>query len=137
MAIEWRDSMSVANERVDKDHQYLITLLNTMEIDLEHPENKEPILRTLLKLKKYTIEHFEREEHLQLRIRYPKLNEHRKIHQNLVKELDEIITSVNTAGPEGETKHISELLHDWLINHVLQEDLPMKPYFAKHPPDFS
>ncbi len=138
MAIQWRDSMSVSNTKIDEDHKRLIGFLNSMEKHLENPEDTVPILKTLAQLKIYTIEHFQREEILQLRVRYPKAAEHKRIHQSLVKELDAIIVSVKAKGGAAtKTDEISTLLRNWLINHVLQEDLPMKPYFTKHPPDFS
>ncbi len=138
MSIQWRDSMSVSNIKIDEDHKHLISILNLMEEYLENPENTEPILKTLAKLKIYTIEHFQREEILQLRIRYPKAAEHKRIHQTLVKELDAIIASVKAKGVTAtKTDDISTLLRNWLINHVLQEDLPMKPYFSKYSSDLS
>jgi len=138
MSIQWRDSMSVSNIKIDEDHKHLISILNLMEEYLENPKNTEPILKTLAKLKIYTIEHFQREEILQLRIRYPKAAEHKRIHQTLVKELDAIIASVKAKGVTAtKTDDISTLLRNWLINHVLQEDLPMKPYFSKYSSDLS
>jgi len=138
MAVLWRDSMSVSNNEVDRDHKYLISLINTMELVLQEPEDKAPIISTLEQLKKYTIEHFQREELLQIKVRYPKMNEHKQIHKSLVIQLDKIIASVKSetsAALAGErSSEILELLRNWLIEHVLQEDLQIKPYFAKFPP---
>jgi len=138
MAVLWRDSMSVSNNEVDRDHKYLISLINTMELVLQEPEDKAPIISTLEQLKKYTIEHFQREELLQIKVRYPKMNEHKQIHKSLVIQLDKIIASVKSetsAALAGErSSEILGLLRNWLIEHVLQEDLQIKPYFAKFPP---
>lgn len=135
MAIQWRDAMSVANTQIDNDHKHLIHLLNLVEKQLETPEDSAPLLKTFAQLKIYTIEHFQREEILQLRVRYPKAAEHKRIHQSLVKQLDSITASVKANGISAKTDDISDLLRTWLIKHVLQEDLPMKPYFAKFSTD--
>ncbi len=137
MAIVWRDSMSVANSKVDTDHKRLINLLNTVEKQLENPEEVAPILKTFAQLKIYTLEHFQREEILQLRVRYPKAAAHKRIHQSLVKQLDDIIASVKAKGVAAKADDISALLRHWLIDHVLQEDLPMKAYFSKYSTDLS
>ena len=137
MAIIWRDSMSVDNIKIDEDHKHLISLLNSVEKQLENPEDTASLQKTFAQLKIYTIEHFQREEILQLRIRFPKAAEHKRIHRTLVKQLDSIITSVKAKGIAAQAEDISALLRRWLIDHVLQEDLPMKPYFAKFSSDLS
>ena len=137
MAIQWRDSMSVSNNIIDQDHKHLIDLINQMEQVLDNPDDKKPILDTLAYLKLYTVEHFNREEILQLKIRYPETNKHKQIHHTIVKELDETIVSLKNQSGPANADEITGLLHSWLINHVLQEDLPLKPYFAKFPSSLS
>jgi len=34
-------------------------------------------------------------------------------------------------------EEVIDLLRHWLIDHVLKEDLEMKPFLSKHPPDLS
>ena len=138
MAILWRNSMSVANNEIDRDHRYLICLINTIELVLQKPDEKEPILSVLSQLKDYTQDHFKREELLQLKIKYPKFQQHKQAHNSLIIELDKMIDSINGLVRKPISKQQSEdlmgMMRSWLIGHVIEEDLPLKPYFSKFSP---
>jgi hemerythrin len=61
-------------------------------------------------------------------------------HQELLKQLDLIRGEIEAMGQEWtspEFKYFTDFLQDWLINHVIREDLLMKHVLQKHPPDFN
>ena len=124
MAILWRKELEIDGATIDEDHKFLINLINNYELAL-HIKSKQKLVELSLKtLKHYTIQHFKREEELQRLSFYPFAQAHIHEHQDLIKTLDNITKMASEKAPE----KISELLKDWLINHIIQSDLRMKPY---------
>ena len=57
---------------------------------------------------------------------------------NELEELKEKLSKTNTNEEIlAEADNITAFLRNWLINHVLNEDLLLKPYLEKHPKAFS
>ena len=141
MAIIWRSGMSVNNDIIDYDHQFLINLINTIELVLQTPEEKELLLEAFEQFRSYAEGHFKREESIQRNIEYPNSIQHRGSHASLMTQLNElkqqIIDTKSTDEIVKKAPEIVEFLKHWLIDHVLKEDLLLKPYLEKHPRGFS
>jgi hemerythrin len=104
MPIVWRPRMSVANHYLDNDHRYLICLVNTVELALRHDADPETLRLALDQLLEYTHEHFEREELLQIKVRYPGYAAHKLEHQEILGNLErarEQVLGGGDAGGEG------------------------------------
>ncbi|MBF0220043.1 MAG: hemerythrin family protein [Gammaproteobacteria bacterium] len=140
MTILWRDQMSVGNNSIDSDHRYLICLVNMVELCLQTPEDKEMLMGVFDMLLSYTQEHFSRESKMQYQMKYNRYDIHRVEHQNLIVDAERIrkeLESMDTpAKIEREAKRIVTFLRAWLVNHVLKEDMLMRPYLTKLPPDW-
>lgn len=139
MPIQWRKQMSVGNLVIDLDHRYLLSLINQVEYALRHPEESETLKMSLAQLSEYAKEHFAREEQLQLRIHYRGYMKHKMAHQSLLKRLESISAEIlNTESPEelkARQEEITGLLREWLLDHVLKEDMKMKPELENLPPN--
>ncbi len=136
MAILWRDEMSVGNELVDSDHRYLICMINTVELAMVTKEDNSILMLALEQLEYYTEVHFKHEEELQEKIKYPDYFNHKKKHKDLVhqlknfkKKLSEL--RINSDHYNEKVTNFEDFLKKWLIDHVIQEDLLMKPYILK------
>lgn len=132
--IVWRDQMRIGNELIDGDHRYLMCLINTVELALRSESYRDVLDTVLEQLDQYTREHFAREEKLQIQYRYVRHDEHALRHRQLIRELGEIRAKVNAledskAAAEAATE-IAKLLKHWLIDHVLHDDMLMKPLFG-------
>ncbi|MCU7843797.1 MAG: hemerythrin domain-containing protein [Candidatus Thiodiazotropha sp. (ex Monitilora ramsayi)] len=134
--------MSVGNHLIDMDHRLLICKINLVECALQSPGEEAAHLRLALdELEQYTVEHFDREERIQLAIDYTSYGDHKYLHQGLVKRLQEIKQGI--LGIEDrerlveESSGIVELLRDWLLVHVLKEDMKMRPFLQKYPRHFA
>lgn len=92
MAIIWRDAFSVGDEIIDRDHRYLFSLVNTVELALRDDERADVLRLVLDQLVEYTADHFAREEQIQLRIQYPKYVQHKVEHQRITREIRELQT---------------------------------------------
>ena len=132
MSIAWRDAMSVGDPVIDEDHRHLVDLINNFETAVSGAINHKRIARVLLGLVEYTGEHFAREEDLQLKVRYPFHDSHRRAHRDVLKKLSDIV-AVYTKTPDGPERDrmvtdLGTFLKEWLVDHIIQSDLRMKPY---------
>ncbi len=102
MTIQWNDAMSVGNADIDNEHKQLIKLINQAEVALEERENHDALLAVLGELVKYTRYHFDREEIIQLNIKYPDYVEHKLEHQELVENLEEFMRHFEVASEKND-----------------------------------
>ncbi len=131
MTIEWRRQMSVDGSVIDADHRHLIDIINRFENFVVDGLTADEALEILFALKFYAATHFKREERLQKLSLYPHDEAHAQQHEDLLGRLDGIISDLKEAGdrPLNEVAaETSQLLREWLIHHVLESDLKMKPF---------
>ncbi len=157
MSIVWRNEMSVGNTAIDNDHKYLIAMINALEAAINSKLRDKVLLLHVSQLTIYTAEHFAREEAVQENIKFAQSEEHKEDHKkffNQIKAVQEKIESSkqreehlksinpiikNTQQTTESSKlhdtldlvaqELSDLLKDWLLKHILKEDMKMKPYF--------
>jgi len=90
MALKWRKQMSVGNTLIDDEHRYLFCLINTIELATRTDDAHDILATTLDQLVEYTKTHFDIEEQIQLKIKYPGLEQHKKEHKKIMTDLHEV-----------------------------------------------
>lgn len=145
MAIIWREALSVGNAGVDTDHRYLLCLINTVELALRVEESSDALVPALRQLKLYTQEHFAREEKLMATLRYARIDQHRIAHGELIEQFDHAVEpvmklpdepSAAAAISDATRDEIIAVLRHWLLDHIIKEDMLLKPLFAGIPRDY-
>ena len=76
--------------------------------------------KCIMSLFKYTREHFEAEEKLLVAIDYPKLEEHRHLHEDLISHLVKV--SEDGVKDEQALLDFKEFAYNWITDHILQQD---------------
>lgn len=133
--IFWREQMSVGHVLIDQDHRFLVCLLNTIELAMRSGVGVDDIKHLLKELAEYADQHFAREEALMEKAKYPRYEEHKGHHFDLRMQFTQIEAQFSDAYKgekldEEASQQLAGLLRNWLINHVLKEDLLMKPMFV-------
>jgi hemerythrin-like metal-binding protein len=130
--IRWRSSMAIDGGVIDHDHRHLIDIINRFG---EHVSlgtaGVSAAVDVLHALKVYAETHFVREEGLQRLIDFPEADLHHDEHQRLLTTLGGIIaktSSVTEADTATVVPELISLLRSWLLDHVIKQDLRMKPY---------
>lgn len=130
----WRKQLEIGDEKIDIDHRYLICLINTVELTIRTPEHRDLLPATLEQLVEYTHAHFKREESIMLLNNYPRYAQHKQQHQLLIRELADIRQKIEARGDHDfstdEIADLAKLFRHWLIDHLVKEDMLMKPYLA-------
>jgi len=139
MAIAWREQLSVGNDIIDEDHKYLIEIINRVEVCLTK-KDMSALKAELKRLHDYSMLHFDREEKIAVAVGYeqtPGLHQsHLALMEKLGKMQLDFVTAEQTWSPEL-TKGFADFLRNWLIDHVIKEDLLMKPALQKYSPVFA
>jgi hemerythrin len=130
MPIAWRDALAIGNEEIDADHQKLIRLVNLYE-DAIAKKNTFELKVAFQGLLEYAEAHFEREEKLMDAVAYPDRFRHREAHALLKGELQKFHDGLaDPQSPHLEIGKASIFLRDWIVEHVVKMDLPLKPYLT-------
>lgn len=135
MGLLWRDQFSVGNDLIDMDHKHLIEIINKAEENLK-TNNRNEFNALLEDLSRYSKTHFEREELVAKAVSYPGSPELHASHALLAATLEQFKKDVDMQWNEETKARFGTFLRDWLIKHVIKEDLLMKPWLTKHSPRF-
>jgi|ERR1035438_5817871 hemerythrin-like metal-binding protein len=124
--LSWHERYSVGHAELDAQHKKLFELVNHFDDVIQMGLTAELglIMDDLIAA---TVLHFRWEEDLMLQAGFPSLFEHKKMHDDLLKQIKEARTRMQAGGHVG-TKSVVRFLADWLTNHILREDLELKPY---------
>lgn len=125
--IEWQPQLSVGIRQFDDDHKKLIALINDLWQANEEREGHTVLDRILGELADYVVYHFQREEELFRRWNFPGEARHRERHQFLTQRVVELRQQL--AGQATIAREVFDFLRDWLIKHILGEDMVYASYF--------
>lgn len=120
----WDDSYKTGHRTVDRQHQELFRLVNSLHDAIVANKGKESLGPTLDRLAQYTIDHFQAEEALMDRVGYPDRDAHKAKHAALTDQVKELKEKFS-AGRAVLSITLSSFLADWLRLHIKQEDMAL------------
>lgn len=128
--VRWTNALSVGDESIDEDHKGLFALVDELEsADMSH----DYINSILDRLKKYTNEHFSREEAYMAKVEYPGQKEHMQQHEAF-REWLETIRSTYARFPQSPFiigDAVNGYLQRWLRDHILEEDMRYRDFILQ------
>lgn len=141
VGIVWREGLSVDRGVIDTDHRYLINLINAIEKAICEDRPVAELCSGIDGLSRYTRQHFLREEEIMIAHRYPRFDHHKALHRMLIEQLNEVAGPILSATPPDVPASnavdkrclagVAELLRSWLLDHIVREDLKLKPLLAR------
>jgi hemerythrin len=135
MALAWREQLSVENDLIDSDHKYLIEIINSATKHLQ-AKSWLDLKTSFEQLTRYSAAHFATEEKIALAVGYPQSEHLHESHGVLLEKLQHMAQEVSEVWSDESIEKFNGLLRDWLINHVIKEDMLLKPYLKKYSPRF-
>ena len=136
MGILWTEQLSVGNAIIDSDHKELIAMINGVEYMIKKGDSYALIL-AFDHIEHWLRVHFANEEMVAQAVNYP-FAKHKLEHETVLKTfrfMRDVIDGKNGAWDEEAAGLYSEFLGDWLVNHLLDEDMLMKPVLQTYPYD--
>ncbi len=125
----WRPEYSVGVDRMDRQHMYLISLIQKITEAAETYDAK-AIVETILDMKDYAEIHFADEEAIMERRGYPGLAKHKQVHEWFFRQTEAFLDDLEAA-PLAVTVEVVAFLKEWLVNHILKTDGDYAEYFTQ------
>lgn len=119
--IQWSDTLSVGNQWIDDQHRILIDTINQLA-SAESLHNHHAVAMIIDELVSYATFHFNFEEKLMAADGFPRLEEHRLIHQGFVKWVTDFRDEFVTYDKRAIGEPVLEFLCNWLQHHIMDED---------------
>lgn len=125
--IRWQNSLSIGNEMIDSEHRRLIRLINAVFRTSQREDKRKQFVHFLSMLKEYSVVHFFNEESYMRDIKYDGIDNHIESHSMLKRNLSMLQKDV-FYGKNVETKAVPKFLMDWIVGHVLNEDMKIRDF---------
>ena len=137
MELEWSKQLSVGNKTIDSEHSNILKMINDVESAIRARDSS--ALPRVFKLLEDCIGvHFANEEKIAQAIGFDFTHnklEHQYV-QNELRQMGEDLLAMNGSWSESVAAHYSFFLSEWMVEHILQEDMLMKPVLQTYPYDF-
>jgi len=127
----WNDGMSVGVRKVDDQHKRMVVMINELHMAMRGGKGRKELEHLFKELADYTVTHFRTEEELMLTYGYPvgDYEFHKQEHDKLTEQVKELRSKAEE-GKLAITIEVMNFLRDWLVNHILDTDKKMGPFFA-------
>ena len=135
---KWADELSVGNASIDADHKKLIVMVNGIEAMIKARDSF-ALPQALEQLEHNLHIHFVNEERIAQAINFP-FGKNKMEHEYVLKEFQNMkneLIAKEGIWSDGAAEHYAHFLSDWIRNHVLNEDMLMKPVLQTYPYDFN
>jgi hemerythrin len=124
--IKWDESFSVGDQIMDTHHLVFFDIVKQFSA---LPGNDYAAVGQRINfLVEYTMMHLTAEERLMTQAGYPETEAHKAIHCAFSQKVLAIRDSYAVHPGCIPAHDILELMQDWFMNHILQEDMRYKPY---------
>lgn len=132
---DWQKSIETGHEDIDTQHKQLFRIGRDIEQLLRIQcigVTDQQLLDIVCGLRDFTAYHFYIEESMMNECCYPRFTEHQKFHQRCSKYIMSIDIPKLKANPQEGLKAIKDEVQEWIMNHVLSEDLHMATAYKKY-----
>ena len=131
--LSWKDNYSLGDNKIDEEHKYLFKIA-AEAFSVVAPDKKlEKIKSVLEKLLQYTKSHFDNEESFMSSIKYPELNKHKILHQEIIISMNEFIKNIPNMKISEIEKDLAYNIKIWFISHIVYEDKRITQWINKIP----
>ena len=116
----WNAKYSIGNAQIDAEHQKLIELANNISTFSSNGEPLPRIKGAIVALYDYVKTHFQHEEEYMVRLGYPQYEEHKKLHEAIIAEMNTIMK--HSGNLDALVYKFKRLMNTWVLEHILTED---------------
>lgn len=137
MGLNWDSHLSVGNAMIDDEHKNLIVAVNSVEHAIG-TRDYVALAKAFDLLDTYMHIHFRNEEKIAQAVNFP-FSQNQMEHRYLLKEMRymrEQLDARNGIWSEEMVKKYSRFLGGWMTDHIIKEDMQLKPVLEKYPYDF-
>jgi hemerythrin len=116
-------------ERIDSQHEVLFGLIHDFQNAWRSGNSTKEVLCFLEEMFLYVKFHFFSEEHLMQLVEYPRSDDLRKEHLEMVKNISAFIEDFKNGNAK--PAEIEGFLFDWFLDHISTEDFAFAEFFRE------
>ena len=137
MRIDWTPDLAVGVDFIDAQHKELFKRTNDLLEACLRGEGVDGVVSTIGYLTTYVVEHFNAEEEIMRRARFPGYAEHAKMHRDFRKAVEDFANEIVARGGVGTDTvvKVNRLIVGWLNNHIRKVDREMAVAIRKTAPE--
>jgi hemerythrin len=125
----WMDILETGIPEIDADHRGFIDQYETLRLMAVTPLTKVTVCDALQRMLEHSRQHFEREEAVLLRCKFPRYRAHSHAHRQFVTRFEELVERATGADQQGlECFDILGSLRDLLVDLLFRHDLDYKSH---------
>ncbi len=123
----WSKQIETGVKEIDNQHIYLLNKINNFNKQIS--VNVSAIEETIGYLEKYISDHFQIEEWLQRKYKYPDYEHHKKMHKIFIDNIHQLKTQLSSQESSLLLySDLSQLINEWLVEHIGIEDMKLADY---------
>lgn len=119
--IIWNSGLETGYSAIDAQHLTLLEAYNNLQSNLKQGKGKDDLEACLLALRERAIHHFSSEESLMEQGRYAGAQAHKRLHADLLAQLQDIIDRFRQ-DKTALTIPVMDFLGGWVVFHIKDED---------------
>jgi len=133
----WKDDYLLNICREDEQHKGLFSTLNALHNALLNHDDLAHVDKFLTVLTRQTETHFHSEEEFMCTYDYPDYESHKRIHDLLLHQLEDLQSAQQSLGTKHFRQHwlerqeIADFLSQWLVDHIVSEDLKLGAFLRE------
>jgi hemerythrin len=130
--IVWKPQYNLGIPIVDEQHRGIVSTINSLYFAMQNQHGDEMLRPVIKMVAEYTRIHFEIEEDYLKKCGYPDIEDHHKLHNELIIELNKIgKKSLWDKNPQ----EFLDFLKKWWIDHICKKDRVFRDYLVKKSPN--
>lgn len=128
LRVEWTSALAVGIETIDEQHKILLSKINFLIKSILEGKGEDSVINILNFLNTYIEDHFIEEEMIMAELNTPDLLAHKNAHNRFRKNFSDLRVRIKTEGIDNIALiEIEKNLIAWLLNHITEMDLKIKP----------
>ena len=130
--LAWTKKLETGHNDIDNQHKRIFWLVNDLIESCQEDLNRVTVRETLIFLVDYTVYHFNAEEKLLKKHKYPQYEEHKKMHGDFTETVIGFIKEYEDNGDsEALFAAVKTIILKWLIQHIQTEDQKIARHIKK------
>lgn len=133
--LEWNKSFETGVELIDTQHRELIKRIDALELAIYGGKAKVELVIMLEYLATYVDKHFEAEEEMMMKTKYPDFSRHHEEHKKFKLVYERILKEYKVKGTDNYlAMELDREVRKWFEHHLLVTDASYVPYCKGYQP---
>lgn len=128
---QWDEKYSVGITSIDNQHKELFMHLNKLLEAMKQGQANDVINQIILKVERYAVNHFQKEEYFFKRFNFQGSAEHIREHQNFTNKIVSLKSDLES-GKITMTFELLSFLKEWIDHHILVVDKQYSECFRQN-----